>query len=533
MQLREYQSRSIHQLYDWFKKNKTGNPCLCMPGGSGKSVVIASIVKDALQNWPETRVLMLVHNKKLIQQNAEKLRCMWPNAPLGIYSAGLKRRDIGEPITYAGIMSVSNLANKIGHQDLIIVDEAHCISNEESGTYRKLISDLKEINQNVRIIGLSASPYRVGQGMLTDGNSAIFSDILYPVTIEELLYLGALCPLSSKSTQHKLDKLGLHVRQGDYISSEMNERFNTNENNTAVALEAIARAGDRKHWMVFCSGVQHSIDFAKCLTDLGIPAHAITTKDSAEEEDRKLREFENGTVRALCNFGKYTTGYDFAALDCILFLRATKSPGLYLQCAVRGMRPHHEKENCLVLDFAGVVAENGPITAIKPPKRGGDGTGEAPVKVCDECGELVHPSVMICPECGTQFPEPVKKVLHLRDDDIMGNERSTLEVTSWGWRKHTSRSTGKEMLAVTYYGALSDKPITEYLPVAHDGFAGQKAMRELVAMERSAGAQITGTITDEGWMDSAAVKMALSQPPALIEYRMDGKYPRVLNREWK
>ena len=89
------------------------------------------------------------------------------------------------------------------------------------------------------------------------------------------------------------------------------------------------------------------------------------------------------------------------------------------------------------------------------------------------------------------------------------------------------------MLAVTYYGALSDKPITEYLPVAHDGFAGQKAMRELVAMERSAGAQITGTITDEGWLDSAAVKMALSQPPAFIEYRIEGKYPRVLKREWK
>lgn len=76
----------------WFEQNPSGNPCLCMPGGSGKSVVIASIVKDALQKWPKTRVLMLVHNKKLIQQNAEKLRAMWPGAPLGIYSAGLKKR---------------------------------------------------------------------------------------------------------------------------------------------------------------------------------------------------------------------------------------------------------------------------------------------------------------------------------------------------------------------------------------------------------------------------------------------------------
>lgn len=528
IQLRPYQQRAIAQLMEWFVKNPTGNPCLCMPGGSGKSVVIASIVKSALQSWPETKVLMLVHNKKLIQQNADKLRRMWPNAPLGIYSAGLKKRQIGEPITYAGIMSVGKRAKELGHQDIVIVDEAHCISNEESGTYRRLLAELQEINPALRVIGLSASPYRVGQGMLTDGEFAIFSDILYPVSIEELLRLGALCPLSSKATHHKLDRDGLHTRHGDYISAEMNERFNTKENNAAVAMEAITRAGERKHWMVFCSGVQHSIDFAECLNNIGVSAHAITTRDSAEDEDRKLKEFESGKVKALCNFGKYTTGYDFPALDCIIFLRATKSPGLYLQCAVRGMRPNTGKENCLVLDFAGVVSENGPITAIRPPRKSAKGDGDVPVKECKQCGELVNPTVAICPACGHAFPPPAEKPLSLHHDDIMGIEPKVMNVDMWMWKAHTSRTSGKKMLKLTYYGSLSATPVTEYFPVLHDGYAGDTARSSVALIAQRSGVDYK-SLTD---IDISAKTLQQGKPPEKIQYRRDGSFFRVMRRKW-
>ena len=116
---------------------------------------------------------------------------------------------------------------------------------------------------------------------------------------------------------------------------------------------------------------------------------------------------------------------------------------------------------------------------------GGEGNGEAPVKVCDNCGELVHISVMACPACGHAFPEPEKKKLELRNDDIMGLEGKDLDVTAWNWRIHTSRASGKMMLACTYYGSLSDKPITEYLPVLHDGYAGQRAMQQLFSMANS------------------------------------------------
>ena len=533
MQLREYQQRAVDQLYDWFRKNPEGNPVLDLPGGSGKSVVIARIVQDALQSWPSTRVLMLVHSRELVAQNASKLRMLWPGAPMGVYSAGLGKRQLGEPITYASIQSVRTKAQQLGHIDLVLCDEAHCISATESGTYRKLLEELKAINPALRVVGFTASPYRLGHGLITEGKDALFDDILRPVTIEEMVFKGSLSPLRSKVTRHKLDATGLHVCQGEYIAAEMQEKFNTDDHNTAIASEVLEIANNRKHWLIFCSGVDHAIQFAQTLRGMGISADWVTGEDSSKDRDAKLAAFERGEIRAMCSVAVLTTGYDFPALDCIVFLRATKSPGLYLQMAVRGMRIAPHKDDCLVLDFAGVVATHGPLTAVQPPKRKGEaGGGQAPVKGCPQCGELIHASVMTCPACGHVF-EAKEKVLTLHQDDIMGITGQDMEVKSWNWRKHTSRSSGKDMLAVTYYGALSDPPVTEYIPVCHDGYAGQKAMRLLVTMERSSRSTIQGSIADDFFLDEAAISMNQGMPPSNIEFKKDGKFFRVLNRSWK
>lgn len=531
MQLREYQTRALDMLYAWFEKNATGHPVLNMPGGSGKSVVIASLAKDALQNWPDTRILMLVHSKELILQNADKLRKLWPSAPLGIYSASVGKRQLEEPITYAGIGSVAKRAKEIGHIDLCIIDEVHAVSTAESGIYRKLIGDLLDINPAMRIVGLSASPYRLGQGLITEGPTAIFSEILEPVSIEELVFKTHLVPLRSKITKHKLDTDGLHKRQGEYIASEMEAKFNTDDHNQAVVQEIIEKANSRKHWLIFCSGVAHSEAVAECLRAAGIAAEALDATHSKAERERKLADFESGKLRALCNVGILTTGYDFPALDCIAFLRSTMSPGLYLQMAVRGMRTHPSKTDCLVLDFAGVVESHGPITNVQPPKKGGDGNGEAPVKVCDHCGELVHISVMLCPSCGEQFPEPVKKSMVLRNDDIMGLDGQELDVTSWTWRKHISKASGIEMLAVTYYGGLSDTPITEYLPIMHEGYAGQRAMSQLLSIANSASI-VPGGLNVKT-LEDMVQNMNKATPPEWIEYRKDGKFFRVIKRSWE
>jgi DNA repair protein RadD len=531
--LRDYQQRTIDQLYAWFEAGNQGNPCLVLPTGSGKSHIVAALCKDAIQNWPETRVLMLTHVAELIVQNAEKMRQHWPGAPMGIYSAGVGRKDLGEPITFAGIQSVRSKARLLGHVDLVIIDECHLVNHKDEGGYRKLLGELMAINLHLRVVGLTATPYRLGHGLITD-KPALFHDLLEPVSIEELIFKGYLATLRSKVTKAKLDTSGVHKRGGEFIESELQAAVDTDDQNQKVVQEIIGLAGERKAWLVFCTGVKHAKHIAEVLCERGVAAECVTGETPKKERERMLADFKAGRLRALTNANVLTTGFDYPDIDVVAMLRPTMSASLYVQMAGRGMRVKSHTNHCLVLDFAGVVASHGPITAVQPPKKGGDGNGEAPVKVCDNCGELVYISAAICPACGTPFPEPVKKKLELRNDDIMGLEGKDLEITSWNWRIHTSKASGKLMLACTYYGSLSDKPITEYLPVLHDGYAGQRAMQQLFTMASSSGADLSQVSQLEGerGLDYISVQMSNSMPPRAIEYRLDGNFFRVIKRSW-
>lgn len=526
--LREYQQRTIDQLYAWFEAGNKGNPCLVLPTGAGKSHIIAALCKDALQSWPETRILMLTHVKELIAQNAEKMRQHWPNAPMGIYSAGLKRKELGEPITFAGIQSVRTKASQIGHVDLVIIDEAHLVSHKDEGGYRTLLADLSAINQNLRIVGLTASPYRLGHGYITD-KPAIFDALIEPVSIEELIYKGYLSILRSKITRTKLEVDGVHKRGGEYIESELQAAVDTTDKNRKVVAEIVRLADGRQSWLVFCAGVDHARHVCEALTDEGIVAECVTGETPSNERDRILTEFKAGKIRALTNANVLTTGFDAPGIDLIAMLRPTMSPGLYVQMAGRGLRIAPGKTDCLVLDFAGVVEQHGPITAVKPPPRKGDKVGEAPVKVCENCQEICHLSVRICPACQTPFPEPERPALKLSNLDIMGVAGIDMDVSAWTWRKHISRASGKEMLSITYYGSLSDAPVTEYLAVTHDGYAGEKSRRLLAEIAHHAGVVLDYSAAD---LHQMAQQLTAGSPPSSIEYKREGKFFTIIKRQY-
>ena len=802
--LREYQQRTIDQLYAWFESGKTGNPCLVLPTGSGKSHIIAALCKDALQSWPETRILMLTHVKELIEQNAEKMRQHWPNAPMGIYSAGLRSKELGEPITFAGIQSVRAKAAQIGHVDLVIIDECfiagtkistpkglididkvrcgdlvynqsgigtveaisckstnelykvefdngnnvqctgnhqfftnngwksarelengtslfsqkdmlglwdnvfplgeiqrtgeveisasrtklekakfllrqvceeilpnnfertsqgenqantqgyeaspysawreraiatlatncvasrigngmdrgtsnknlrrtlkrdlsqclqsgycesgkndcdrvgrrdslkhretesgqekgsmfgsvrvvsvssikpkspelvfnlqvsghpsyfangvavhncHLVAHKDEGGYRTFLTAMALINPNLRIIGLTASPYRLGHGYITD-KPAIFDALIEPVTIEELIHKGFLSTLRSKLTTTKLEVDGVHKRGGEYIDSELQAAVDTKDKNSKVVHEVIKFAVGRKSWLFFCAGVAHAHHIKDALVEQGIVAECVTGDTPSNERSRILAEFKAGRIQALTNANVLTTGFDAPMIDLIAMLRPTMSPGLYVQMAGRGLRIAEGKTDCLVLDFAGVVEQHGPITAVKPPPKKGDKVGEAPVKVCDHCQEICALSVRVCPACGEPFPEPVKAALKLSNLDIMGVEGIDLDVSTWTWRKHISKASNKDMLSVTYYGGLSDMPVTEYLAVTHEGYAGETSRRLLADMAHKAGIEL-----DYGWVDLHEVAQLLTEgrPPASIEFKREGRFFSIINRTW-
>lgn len=528
--LRPYQQGAIDKLYAWFESN-SGNPCLVLPTGSGKSHIIAALCKNALQNWPETRILMLTHVKELIEQNAEKMRQHWPNAPLGIYSAGIGRRELDEPITFAGIQSVRNKAEKIGHVDMIIIDECHLVPHKDEGGYRALITALLKNNPQLRVIGLTATPYRLGHGLITD-KPAVFDALIEPVSIEQLIFQGYLAPLRSKVTKAVLDVTGVHKKGGEYIESELQAAVDTSANNQAAVSEIIQLSGGRRAWLIFCAGVKHAENIAEVLQAEGVIAACVTGDMSKTQRERILTEFKSGKIQALTNANVLTTGFDYPDIDLIAMLRPTMSASLYVQMAGRGMRPKSAAKECLVLDFAGNVSRHGPITNVTPPKKKGEGTGEAPIKLCPECAEIVHMSVRECPACGFAFPPPAPPKLKLYNDDIMGQDGTEMRVSAWTWRRHVSRASGNEMLSVTYYGALSDPPVSEYLAVLNQGYAGEKANNLLMLLARLSGAPLDALDDQTNWLDQVSGIMNQAKPPATIEYKKDGKFFNVIKRNF-
>ena len=525
--LRHYQQKAIDLLYDWLPANE-GNPCLVLPTGSGKSHIIAALCKDALQNWPTTRILMLSHVKEILEQNASKLRQHWRNAPFGIYSASMKRRELGEPITFAGIQSVHKKADLMGHVDLVIIDEAHTVGHRDEGRYRNLLNDLREINPHLRIVGLTASPYRLGHGMITD-HPAIFDGLIEPVTIAELVKSNFLAPLRSRVTKTKLDATGIKKRGGDYIESELQKAFDLQHFNDAIADEIIEQAAGRKSWLIFCTGIKHAYHMRDEFVKRNISCESINGGTSKPERERILNEFKSGQLQCITNVSVLTTGFDAPNMDLIAFLRPTMSPGLYLQMAGRGMRLKDHTDHCLVLDFAGLVAQHGPITSIEPPRKK-EKPGQAPTKNCPECGEILHTTASAC-HCGYKFPEKEETdtINYLHDDDIMGIEMQEMKVDTWQWRKHKSRTSGKEMLAVDYYESLFGKKITEYFPVTHGGYAGRKAIESIMGISR----QTKALIDFDDDLKSCADQLSKASPPVSIHYKQDGKFARVTARTFQ
>lgn len=532
MALRDYQQRAITMLFIWLRYN-AGNPCIVAPTGSGKSWILAGLCREIMTHWPQSRILVLSHVKELLAQDAEKIMLAWPEAPLGIYSAGMNSRDVGLPITVAGIQSVRDKADILGFVDVAIIDECHLISHKAEGGYRSLLEALKAKNPNMRIVGLTATPYRLGHGLISE-RGAIFDDLIEPVKINELIARGFLAPLRSKLPKTVLSVEGVGKRGGEFIESELQAAVNNADDNERIVEETIRRAESRNAWLFFCTGVEHAAAICDTLRAHDVITEVITGATPTAERDRILRDFKAGRIKALTNVSVLTTGFDYPGIDLIAMCRPTMSPGLYLQMVGRGMRIAAGKTDCLVLDFAGNVKRHGPITEVQPPKHKGAGTGDAPVKICGECAELVHASVKICPCCGCEFPPAPKEAVKLHDDDIMGNEPEEMQVRGWWWHIKQSRAKQINMLCVDYdNAALTGDKVTEYITILHDGYARYRAETTLRAIIDGCGADISmADGLNENYLEQIAEVLNSARAPDSITIKKDGRYYRVLERHW-
>lgn len=417
MQLRPYQSMAVDALYNYFRTN-TGNPLIVAPTASGKSVMIAGFIERACKQFPNTRAMILTHVKELIQQDYDKIKTVWPEAPVGINSAGLRQRHTLFPIIVAGIQSVYKNANHFGYQSFLMIDEAHLLNPNEASMYQRFIADMLKINPKLKIIGWTATPYRMKGGLLTIGKDRIFTDIAYEITLDYLLGdnpegIQYISYLKGKKTDTEIDLEGLKTVAGDYHRGQLEERFDDEALMERVLDEVMQLSENRRSWLLFCSGVDHALHVRDALRKRGITCEAVTQKTSNEERDKILADFKQGNIRAVTNYGVLTTGFDAPCTDNIILLRATKSCGLYVQMLGRGMRLNGKtfeesvrngKEDCQVLDYGKNLQRFGPINCIDIR------TKEDPdPKTCPKCHETNSGRAKKCVECGYAFePLPSK-----------------------------------------------------------------------------------------------------------------------------
>jgi len=480
--LRKYQKKANEAIFNYFYSGKKGNPLIVAPTGSGKSHMIGGFCKLVLDRWPEQRITIISHVKEILRQDYNTIKKHMGNKAVGLYSAGLKSKTI-KNITIAGIQSIYNKPELFDQTDLFIIDEAHTIPHTKGGRYHKFFSQVGK-----PVIGYTATPFRLGKGYLHIGENSFFNDIVYTIPIKELQDKGYLCRLTSKGTKNRLDATNIKKQAGDYMIKELSLAFDKVAITNDIVSDLLIYKILRKKWLLFAIDIDHAEHIAYQLNESGIKTACVHSK-MPKGRDTIISDFKAGEYQALVSVAVLTTGFDVPDVDLIALLRPTASPVLHIQIIGRGLRPVYApghvlttkekrlaaisagtKKDCLILDFAGNLFRNGPIDS-PVIKVKGDGTGEAIMKECDNCFEIVHAAVRICPCCGVAF-----KFRHKLT--ATSSEKMVIAMIDW----HTIDEVeyfnyigmkNIPMLKVSYTCGI--RRFSEYICLEHSGYAKHKA----------------------------------------------------------
>jgi DNA repair protein RadD len=530
-ELRDYQREAVDGLYNYWAGKAGENPLIVAPTGSGKTAIIAQIVKDAM-GFTGTRVLVVTHVKELIEQGADGLLKLYPEADFGLYSAGLKKKVLGRPITFAGIQSIWEKAYDIvPAPDLVLIDEAHLLPKNTETRYNRFIADLKVCNPSVKVVGLTATPYRLDSGYLHEGKGAIFDGIAHDIPVAMLMDQGYLSPVISKGGIKQINLEGVGKRGGEFIESELAMAASDPELVKSTVAEIVRLGADRKSWLVFSSGVNHAYMLKDEFEAHDIDVGVITGSDGSAAREKAITDFKSGKLRCLINVNVLTTGFDHPEVDLVALVRATASTGLYVQMVGRGTRIADGKENCLILDYGQNVERHGFIDQVKPKDKMSSGDGEAPTKQCESCQTMVHAACQICPECGFQFPAPTLNHAAVSYGGAMLSSQvqaEWLDVEDVLYARH--RKEGKpDSVKVTYYCGLTG--VSEWLCPDHGGYAASRYTSRRSAL--GASATTTQQALDECsfWITPSRIKVKPSSHDPRFKEIVQLDYSQEKKRE--
>ena len=495
--LRPYQQDAVTATLDALRQGE--HPVLALPTGSGKSHIIAALCA-ALPG----RVLVVTHRKELIRQDRSK----HAGEDAGIYSAGLRQRDLDHRVLYAGVASIyrrMEILQRRGMFDTIIVDEVHRVPPPDtSSMYRAIFGACPDAQR----IGLSATPYRLNEGVLW-GDGQWFTMRSYAASIAALTPTY-LAPLVGVLTAHDIDVSAVRTRAGEFVSADLAQAACEEAAVEGACAELCALAVHRQHWLVFCVDKAHTRLVAASLTQRGILCAVLTEDTPRGQRDALLDDFQQGRVRALVNCEILTTGFDAPCIDCIVVLRPTQSRGLVVQMLGRGSRQAPGKRNAVILDFAGNLERHLPLDGLpefhRSPARV-EADAERERQAATERERQVHHRTRAgLDDPMAQSPQP--GTLH------------TYAVQHISYRVLASRKNPqRSMLLVTYLctGRLPAR-LTHFVCLEHEGYPRTQAvawcLRRGIRMYQTA---------------RAALAHAWHAPqPVSIVVREDAQWPRIV-----
>ncbi|PMH46675.1 ATP-dependent helicase [Vibrio sp. 10N.286.49.B3] len=508
--LRPYQADSVKAVIHYFRQHQTPS-VLVLPTGAGKSLVIAELARLA-----KGRVLVMAHVKELVEQNHQKYEGYGLKG--AIFSAGLGRKETDQQVVFASVQSVVRNLDAFANQfSLLVIDECHRVPDEKTSSYQKVITHLRSVNPGIKVLGLTATPYRLGigwlyqyhtRGQVRSEEPRFFRDCIFELPIQYLLDEGFLTPakiIDAPVLSYDFSQLK-PANSGRYKEAELDMVIEQSKRATPQIVEQIIHlAADKQGIMVFAATVRHAQEIAQLL-----PATetALVIGDTPlPERDRIINDFKEKKIKYLVNVSVLTTGFDAPHVDLIAILRPTESISLYQQIVGRGLRLSPGKTECLVLDYAGnsydlyqpEIGDPKPdseseVVTVPCPACGfnnnfwgkldtngfllehfgrrcqgyftDEDTGEREhcgyrfrAKYCGECGADNDIAARICHECDATLVDPDKKLkeaLNLKDALVFECLDMQLSV-------HKD-SKGKSQLKISYLGD-NNAQVHEFWPL--------------------------------------------------------------------
>lgn len=354
--LRDYQTQAVEAALAHFRHGD--DPAvIVLPTGAGKSLVIAELSRLA-----KGHVICLAHVKELVEQNHTKL--LATGTPAGIFSAGLGQKTHTAKTTFASIQSLSaSLGSFKTPASLIIIDECHRVSMDDSAQYLKALAHFRSLNPNVKILGLTATPYRLGSGWIYQHHyrgfarpapSSFFKKCIFELPLQHMVKKGYLTPPVhyDAAIAHYDFSLLTESLDGEQNTDDiaLNELIHKHPRVTQAVTEQILQLSkERQGVMIFAATIDHAKEICGYL-----PAEQtalITGTTKIKQRDELISAFKAKQIKYLVNVSVLTTGFDAPHVDVIAILRPTQSISLFQQIVGRGLRLSPDKKDCLVLDY--------------------------------------------------------------------------------------------------------------------------------------------------------------------------------------